>query len=72
MAEYCTNRSVFEAALDRIRYCYDNFDEVIVNVSGGKDSTICLELAIMVAREKGKTTCESYVVRPRMRVANDR
>ena len=54
MAEYCTNRSVFDAALDRVRYCYDNFDEVIVNVSGGKDSTICLELAIMVAREKGK------------------
>lgn len=54
MAEYCTNRSVFDAALDRVRYCFDNFDEVIVNVSGGKDSTICLELAIMVAREKGK------------------
>ena len=54
MAEYCTNRTVYDAALDRVRYCFDNFDEVIVNVSGGKDSTICLELAIMVAREKNK------------------
>lgn len=54
MAEYCTGRSVFEAALDRIRYCYDNFDEVVVAMSGGKDSTIVYHLALIVAKEKGK------------------
>ena len=54
MAEFCTGRNVFEASLERVRWCFDNFDEVIVNVSGGKDSTICLELAIMVAKEKNK------------------
>lgn len=54
MAEYCTNRTVYEAALDRIRYCFDNFDEVIVAMSGGKDSTIVFQLAKIVAKEKGK------------------
>ena len=54
MAEYCTDRTVFEAALDRIRKIYDTFDEVIVAMSGGKDSTIIYQLAKIVAREKGK------------------
>lgn len=54
MAEYCTNRSVFEASLDRIRYLYDTFDEVVVMMSGGKDSTVVYQLALIVAREKGK------------------
>ena len=54
MAEYCTDRTVFEAALDRIRKIYDTFDEVIVAMSGGKDSTIVYQLAKIVAREKGK------------------
>lgn len=54
MAEYCTNRNVFEASLDRIRYVYDHFDEVVVSMSGGKDSTIVFHLAMIVAKEKNK------------------
>ena len=54
MAQYCTNRSVFEASLDRIRMLYDMFDEVVVAMSGGKDSTVVYELTKIVAREKGK------------------
>ena len=48
------NKSVWDAALDRIRYIYDNEENVLVNSSGGKDSTVVTELAIMVAREKGR------------------
>ena len=54
MAEYCTSRNVYEAALDRIRKVYDMFDEVVVAMSGGKDSTIVYHLAKIVATEKGK------------------
>lgn len=46
--------NVFEAALDRIRWIFDEFDgKVMVTNSGGKDSTVLVELAARVAKEKG-------------------
>lgn len=45
-------QNVFDAALDRIRYLFDEFPNVVVNISGGKDSTVVLNLALMVAEEK--------------------
>jgi predicted phosphoadenosine phosphosulfate sulfurtransferase len=47
-------QNVFEAALERIRFLFDEFPQVIVNVSGGKDSTVVFNLAMMVAEEKGR------------------
>lgn len=38
----------------RIRYLFDEFPNVIVGFSGGKDSTVTLELALIVAREKNR------------------
>lgn len=46
--------NVFDEALNRIRRLFDEFDEVFVSVSGGKDSTVIYELSKIVAREKGK------------------
>lgn len=46
--------NVFDEALNRIRYLFDEFDEVWVSYSGGKDSTVIYHLAKIVAREKGK------------------
>lgn len=48
------DQSVHDAAIERIRFIFDEFDKVVVAFSGGKDSTATLELAIQVAREKGK------------------
>jgi len=48
------NQNVFDAALDRIRWLFDEFPNVIINISGGKDSTVVLNLALMVAEEKGR------------------
>lgn len=47
-------KNVFEEALDRIRFIFDDFEDVIVSMSGGKDSTVVFNLALMVAREKGR------------------
>lgn len=48
------DKSVWDEALDRIRFLYDNEKNILVNSSGGKDSTVVMELAIIVAKEKGR------------------
>lgn len=49
-----SRQNVFDAALDRIRFLFDEFPHVIASVSGGKDSTVIFELALRVAEEKGR------------------
>lgn len=46
--------NVFDAALNRIRWVFDEFPNVIVAMSGGKDSTVVFSLALMVAKEKNR------------------
>lgn len=52
--------NVYEAALERFRYLFAHFDRVVVSFSGGKDSTVCLNLALEVARETGRLPLECY------------
>jgi len=47
-------KNVFDAALDRIRFLFDEFPNVICNVSGGKDSTVVYNLTLQVAKEKNR------------------
>jgi len=49
------DQDVLTLALDRIRHIYDLFDHVAVSFSGGKDSTVVFNLALQVARERGRT-----------------
>lgn len=49
-----TNESVYDAALRRIEWLFDEFDNVCVNFSGGKDSTVTLHLALKVAERRGR------------------
>lgn len=48
------NKTVYDAALERIRYLFDEFENPIVGVSGGKDSTVVFNLSLQVAREKNR------------------
>ena len=38
------DKNVYEAALERIAYCFQEFDNVLVSFSGGKDSGVMLNL----------------------------
>lgn len=48
------NKSVWDAAIERIEYLFDEFENIVVAFSGGKDSTVTLNLALMVAERKGR------------------
>lgn len=48
-------QSVLEAAEERMRLIFDRFGEVVVSVSGGKDSTVALELARREGVRRGRT-----------------
>jgi predicted phosphoadenosine phosphosulfate sulfurtransferase len=47
-------QNVYDAGLERIRFLFDEFPNIIVGVSGGKDSTVVYQLALQVAREKNR------------------
>jgi predicted phosphoadenosine phosphosulfate sulfurtransferase len=46
--------NVHEAAIARLRYLFDEFGQVAVSFSGGKDSGVLLNLALEVARERAR------------------
>jgi len=48
------SRNVYDETLDRLRFLFDEFPEVVISFSGGKDSTVIFQLAKMIAREKGR------------------
>lgn len=53
-----TGQNVLQAALERIRYLFSNFDKVVVSFSAGKDSTVALNLAYIVAKETNRLPLE--------------
>lgn len=52
--KYYLPDTVLEAAKKRIRFVFDEFPEVVVGYSGGKDSTVVFHLTLEVARELGR------------------
>lgn len=46
--------NVYEEAMKRIEMIYDNFDDVIVYMSGGKDSTVLFHMTLDVAKKRGR------------------
>lgn len=52
--KYNREVNVYDAAMERIRYIFENYDNIVVSCSGGKDSTVVAYLAMEVAKEKKK------------------
>lgn len=50
MPKVYTDKNVLDAAFDRLTYIFQHFDHVYLSVSGGKDSSVMLQLADMVAK----------------------
>ena len=46
--------NVLQAARKRIAWLFDEFDNLVICTSGGKDSTVLTELALQIAREKNR------------------
>lgn len=54
MQVYLSGQTVLEAARKRIAYVFDHFDNIIVSISGGKDSTVLAHLALIEANQRNR------------------
>lgn len=54
-------KDVLQAALERYEFMFDNFTNVYFCVSGGKDSSVMVQLAHMVAKKKKKKYSVLYI-----------
>lgn len=52
--KYNRDKNVYQAAMERMEYIFDNYENIIVSFSGGKDSTITTYLANEMALKKGR------------------
>lgn len=51
---YYLDQTVLEAARERIAFIFDEFPNVVVGYSGGKDSTVVFHLTLEEARKRGR------------------
>lgn len=54
--------NVYEAAIKRIERIFDEFENIVVSFSGGKDSTVVLELALEVARRRNRLPLKVFFI----------
>lgn len=48
------NKNVLELAKERISHIFDEFENICVSISGGKDSTVLAHLALVEANKRGR------------------
>lgn len=52
--KYC-EKSVLDAARERVAYAFDNFERIYISFSGGKDSSVMFHLVMDEAIRRGRT-----------------
>lgn len=55
------DKNVYEAFCERIHYILDEFDRLYISLSGGKDSSVMLQLACKIASERGRVIDVMFV-----------
>src|ERR1700752_4615171 len=60
MSKVYLETNVFEESKKRIEFIFDDCDDVIVGMSGGKDSTVCYNLALAEATKRGRLPLKVY------------
>lgn len=61
MAKVYKNENVYDAAIKRYQIVFEEFDNYCLSVSGGKDSSIMLQLMAQEARKAGKKISVLYI-----------
>ena len=51
MKKSYSDKNVYEASMERIKYIFDNFDHVYVSFSGGKDSGVMFNLVLKYLKD---------------------
>ena len=61
MAKIYLEKNVLEASLERLEIMFQNFDNIYFSVSGGKDSSVMVQLANCVAKEMNRKFDVLYI-----------
>lgn len=61
MPKIYTDKNVLDAALERFEIIFNEFDNVYVSLSGGKDSSVMTQLCARVARKMGRKFSILYI-----------
>lgn len=61
MPKIYLEKDVYTASQERFDYIFENFDNYLFSISGGKDSSVMLQLAARKAKELGKKISVLYV-----------
>ena len=55
MRKYHPEKNVYDAAVERIEFIFENFERIYVSFSGGKDSGVLLNLVLQYMRKNNIT-----------------
>lgn len=61
MAKLYINKTVDVAATERMKWIFDTFQNVVVSISGGKDSTVLFDLAQKEAKSRGRNVTAFFL-----------
>ena len=61
MAKRYLDKDVLQATIERLEMIFDNFENIYFSVSGGKDSSVMVQIANMIAKQKNRQYDVLYI-----------